>query len=625
MFSSRGLFSNIPCPHLRECHIPHCIFSHDATIVTSTSPSYIKTETSTADINGQNGQRKRRKVDGDGLQYDDSTVTPNPLPATTSTPSSSMSSAKNLSALTRSVSPPPLRRKPQVTAIKPSTPNVTIPTKSSKQPVRATYKDEALTPRTLKGAIPTTWDIRMRLLKVLHEQFVRLNTELKQDASEAEEILVLTDQALITKALDIEEDAAGQTVVYANLVKNKILHYKRMSVQQWVEEREKDISAEKAKVEVATTTKKPKAPPKSLDSGLSTEDELTLLKELYTPITNLQQHGYVAFAPSDTDVLKAKEGVEAAQGWEVCDRCKSRFQVFPDRREEDGAHASGGICTYHYGKPYFQEKSASNPKAKREKRYRCCGEAIGDSAGCTQAASHVYKITETKRMASVMQFVETPDNRDIGPEKAKQPVCVDCEMGYTVYGLELIRLTATTWPKGEEIVDVLVKPLGGILDLNSRFSGVWPKDLVDALPYSPSTGITTLTPNTTTKPALQIVSSPREARTLLFSHLSPSTPLIGHGLENDLNATRIIHPTLIDTALLYPHKAGLPYRNGLKMLVNQYLNRDIQIVTDGEIRGHDSKEDANAAGDLVRLRIKEKWEVMKREGWVLREGRMMKN
>ncbi len=35
---------------------------------------------------------------------------------------------------------------------------------------------------------------------------------------------------------------------------------------------------------------------------------------------------------------------------------------------------------------------------------------------------------------------------------------------------------------------------------------------------------------------MQIVSSPVVARDLLFSLISPDTPLIGHGLENDLNA-----------------------------------------------------------------------------------------
>ena len=204
------------------------------------------------------------------------------------------------------------------------------------------------------------------------------------------------------------------------------------------------------------------------------------------------------------------------------------------------------------------------------------------------------------------------------------PVCIDGEMGYTVYGLELVRLTATSWPSGDELFDVLVRPVGQILDLNSRYSGVWPMDMAKAVPWDapPDSGpVPKGTSGTTRK--LRIVESPAAARALLFSHISPQTPIIGHGLENDLNATRIIHPTVIDTALLFPHKAGLPYRNGLKMLMHTHLNRHIQVVVDGKMEGHDSKEDANAAGDLVRFSVGNEWQKMQRDGWTLQDGEFM--
>jgi hypothetical protein len=46
-------------------------------------------------------------------------------------------------------------------------------------------------------------------------------------------------------------------------------------------------------------------------------------------------------------------------------------------------------------------------------------------------------------------------------------------------------------------------------------------------------------------------ASPEVARELLFSLISPDTLLIGHGIENDLNAVRIAHPTIIDTYYRY--------------------------------------------------------------------------
>jgi len=146
--------------------------------------------------------------------------------------------------------------------------------------------------------------------------------------------------------------------------------------------------------------------------------------------------------------------------------------------------------------------------------------------------------------------------------------------------------------------------------------------MTEAIPWDPSSEILPPTNNAASaeKRNLRIVSSPAAARALLCSYLSPRTPLIGHGLENDLNATRLIHPTIIDTALLFPHKAGLPYRNGLKALMHTHLNRQIQVVVAGKIVGHDSKEDANAAGDLVRFQLSREWEKMQREGWLLKDG-----
>ena len=97
--------------------------------------------------------------------------------------------------------------------------------------------------------------------------------------------------------------------------------------------------------------------------------------------------------------------------------------------------------------------------------------------------------------------------------------------------------------------------------------------------------------------------------------------LIGHGLENDLNASRIIHPQLIDTVLLFPHKRGLPVRHGLKHLMQSMLNKQVQVETEGKVTGHDSAEDARSAGELVRLKLKEEWNRMKGIGWQVKDGK----
>lgn len=639
MFTSKGLFSEIRCPYQDTCILPRCIFAHAKEKPTAT-PSTVE-DSSFANVDDEHSQqsrRKRQKVNDENERRSLSlekaaaaSTKSQRVESLSPSVSESRSPDEKPKSFTRPISPPPLRKKsnngthmllpqPQTRKSNVSTPksntNGTLtphktPTAKSST-LQTPLKKEGLNPRPLKTPNPATHQVRFKLLQALHDQFKRLNSELEKDASDAEEKLVLSEQALISRALDIEEEAAHTPTIYSNAVKNKILLYKRMSVKQWVDEREKEVAQAKAKEAALmsdTPNPKPKLPPKVIKTGLKLEEEIMLLPRLYTPIMGLSKHGYITSIPTDEEIETAKQGVESAKGWEVCDRCKNRFQVFPGRREEDGALTSSGKCTYHYGKAFYTDRSASDPKAKRERRYKCCGQAIGDSAGCIQGDCHVFKITEVKRLAAVLNFQKTPEN----PAKVGNPVCIDGEMGYTVYGLELIRLTATSWPSGAPLFDVLVRPVGEILDLNSRFSGVWPKDMASAQPYSSSNP-------TSEKGQLQIVSSPAEARALLFSHLSPRTPLIGHGLENDLNAARVIHTMIIDTALLFPHKAGLPYRNGLKMLMSTHLNRDIQVVNEGKVEGHDSKEDANAAGELVRYKLAEMWEKMKRQGWIVEHG-----
>ncbi|KAL2258306.1 hypothetical protein VTK26DRAFT_8424 [Humicola hyalothermophila] len=529
------------------------------------------------------------------------------------------------------------------------------PQKDTPQKV-APRKPEALNPRHLKSAAPAPHDFRYKVLKLLHEQFQRLNNELKKDAKDDEKELVLSAQELIWLALDEEQRmATDKPAIYQNVIKNRIMTYKRMTPGQWRDERMAELRKKAARTAPSRATKSatPQAilgEPKVIETGLTPQQEVEFLSHLLTPITGLSQWGYVPVAPTDEEIAKAREGEEAGLGWEVCDRCKTRFQVFPGRREEDGALASGGQCVHHPGRMYYPERAPGSTE-KQPRRYRCCQQAVGDSAGCGIGQTHVFKTASPARLAAVVPFVETPPNPSVPKDRA---VCFDCEMGYTVRGMELLRLTVTNWPDGKELLDVLVRPVGEILDLNSRYSGVWPEDLANAEPWSgeiPSsdqdgttttsttsqdtrreegaaTSTTTTTTTTTTtstttatatkKKPLKIVPSPAAARDLLFSLIAPSTPLIGHGLENDLNAVRVIHPTLIDTILLYPHPRGLPLRWGLKKLMETELNTAIQVDLG---TGHDSAEDARAAGQLVRWKVAQRWKGMKAEGWRWVEGR----
>ncbi|KAL7909087.1 hypothetical protein GGI35DRAFT_426731 [Trichoderma velutinum] len=621
---------HIPCPAGNRCTAFQCIFGHEKDNVKIDEESISERVKDEALLpSNQDRPSKRLKVDAENPSLSSQTgVASNartgPKPAETQKRSS-------LQSVTRPISPPPLKRKAPA-----STQSANAATAKNQQPTTKPgastskttapvkpKKAESLNPRLLKSS-PASHEIRMKLLRLLHQEFKRLNDELRKAVNDQEQKLLLSDQDLIIRALDEEQACAiEKPAVYSNVMKNKVMQYKRMTVAQWKEARAKEKQEAQKKLQKDSMVD---GEPRKIETGLTHAQEVELLKRILTPLDDMANHGYVPVVPTQEQIKSAVDGMEAAKGWEKCDRCQQRFQVFPGRREEDGALTTGGACKFHWGKTYVPSKLPGD-KTRVPKRYHCCGQEVGESAGCFTHEHHVFKASDAKRLAAILNFAETPENPLAPTDRA---VCFDCEMCYTVHGLELVRLTATSWPTGDDLLDVLVQPLGEILDLNSRFSGVWPEDLAAAESWSVNDDLKPSKDSDETgsedgelkskKKKLKIVSSPEVARDLLFSLISPTTPLIGHGLENDLNSVRIVHPTIIDSVLLYPHKMGLPYRYGLKTLMNVHMNRKIQQETGPKMLGHDSSEDARAAGDLVRLRVMDVWNDMKRVGWKVVDG-----
>ena len=605
MFSPEGLFKKVQCPEGTHCYLPNCIFAHidfgqklkaEDKSTDFAAPNNVSQEQQQAN---PDEPRKRRRIEintGFDQKNDRESMARNSPPATVTLPGTA----------SRSISPPPLRRigKREEHTFPPSG-------ISSTNSATLNGKSEAaaltLNPRMLPNP-PASHAVRMQLTKMLHDCMLRLNEEIKESDDSSKGAVELSREELIMAALSEEEAAAkNNPSIYANVMKLRIVKLKKMKVLEWKEESLERI----ARQTPLSAHIEPKALPTVIDTGLKPSQEIAFLPRLVAKQNGLARHGYVPKPPSKEEVAQAGQGLDTAQGWEQCDRCKTRFQVFPGRRE-DGTLTSGGHCTYHPAKPRRPVPKNKADKVSKEPIFTCCNENVGMSPGCAMAPSHVFKVSDPKRLALIMPFEETPVNAQAAANQSA--ICFDCEMAYTTLGLELIRLTATSWPNGDELVDFLVRPTGEILDLNSQFSGVWPSDFANASPYNhDATKVpTTSKDGELAPPTLPVVESPMAARALLFSHLTSSTPLIGHALDNDLNATRIIHPSIIDTVLLYPHPRGLPIRFGLKVLMKQHLNRDIQM---GGAQGHDSKEDARAAGDLVRLRVAEMWKRMKAEGW----------
>ncbi|KAL6715887.1 RNA exonuclease 3 [Lecanora helva] len=644
MFSSIGLFKDIPCPEQSQCSLFNCIFSHPAPsqnsiangsgiehpppeVLVDERADHPKAPLSVAngyhdDAPDQNQSRKKRRLSQDGEFHpavqNKMPMGPRRQPLANPQAVKELESARLPSSAIKEVSPPPprnfktkaaehlLAKAEAVSKIKTSSePKLNGPVEPGKK-----TPEVSLNPRMIKNP-PAAHAVRMQLIKLLHEQMVRLDDEVWQSQDASKTALKLSPQELIIEALEEEENVAKQNpTVYLNVVKLRITKLKKMKLPEWKEERLRQI----AKRVPATAATGPKAIPQTIETGLSSSQEISFLSNMFAKQPDLIKFGYVPSPPSDEEITRAREGVEAGQGWEQCDRCKTRFQVFPGRRKEDGALTSGGTCSYHPARPRRPPAKDNSDKGHRDLMYACCNESVGTSIGCTTASSHVFKVSDPKRMAVILPFKKTPPKLlTPGPNRA---VCFDCEMGYTTMGLELIRLTATSWPDGEELLDVLVRPLGEILDLNSQFSGVFSEHYSNAIPYGTNEGTKIGESKTNQKAALQLVESPLVARDLLFELLTPETPLIGHALDNDLNAVRVVHPCIVDSVLLYPHPRGLPIRFGLKVLMKTHLDRDIQM---GGAEGHDSKEDARAAGDLVRLKVANMWEAMRKDGWTVRK------
>ncbi|KAK8115167.1 REX3-RNA exonuclease member of the family of 3'-5' exonuclease [Apiospora kogelbergensis] len=608
MASSLGMLKSLPCPAGKGCTAFQCLFKHPedetqaaphqdtVTATTGADASEVPLATST----NQDSPRKRQRVASPGVRKASA------RPAVEKAPTPPV----------QAISPPPLKHKGSATPTQSGKPSPTTQQTKSAQakPAAAVPKKiETLNARHL-GKAPAKHDMRNKLLKVLHESYVRLNSQLKKETKGQgpEAALVLSDQELIVKALDEEEHhAVKKFTIYNNAFKNRITHYKKMDLAHWKEERLASVKKEYG------TGEEPKQGPKPIETGLTPEQEVAFLPRLRVDLETLQHFGYIATVPKEGDIEKAEKAVAFSGNFETCDRCTRRFAVFPGRREEDGALASNGPCVYHPGKVCFTPGDRLN---ERTRKWRCCHQSVGDTNGCTTAENHVFKFTDPARLASVVNFVKTPPNPDAPKNRA---VSFDCEMGYTVYGMELIRITAVSWPAGDELLDVLVKPVGQIIDLNTRYSGVRPEDIAKAERWKPGddhrpTMVPSANPEEPPKRKLKLVDSPPVARDLFFSLISPETPVIAHGAENDLNAVRIVHPMVLDTVLLYPHKKGLPLRNGLKHLMEVELDRKIQVDdTVDKMQGHDSAEDARAAGDLVRLKVKREWDILKRAGWKL--------
>uniref|UniRef100_A0A8C6RSP2 REX1, RNA exonuclease 1 n=1 Tax=Nannospalax galili TaxID=1026970 RepID=A0A8C6RSP2_NANGA len=287
------------------------------------------------------------------------------------------------------------------------------------------------------------------------------------------------------------------------------------------------------------------------------------LREYLLTQDQLKENGYPfphPERPGGAIIFTAEEKKPKDPSCRICCRCGTEYLV-----SSSGRCVRNEECYYHWGRLRRNRVAGG-----WETQYMCCSAAVG-AVGCQVAKQHVQDGRKENLEGFVRTFEkEIPDNAHAGV------FALDCEMSYTTYGLELTRVTVVDTDM-QVVYDTFVKPDNEVVDYNTRFSGVTEADLVD-------TSITL-----------------RDVQAVLLSMFSADTILIGHSLESDLLALKVIHSTVVDTSVLFPHRLGLPYKRSLRNLMADYLRQIIQDNVDG----HSSSEDASACMHLVTWKIRE--------------------
>ncbi|XP_071339683.1 RNA exonuclease 1 homolog isoform X2 [Trachinotus anak] len=383
-------------------------------------------------------------------------------------------------------------------------------------------------------------DVRQRYVNMFTEEFLKTTA----NVNDAFEKAVAEERAVYNRSVN--------KLKYLSIAVNLL---KRLKNQITVSAKdEKKVHSQMLKGNIPLDLKMfngnadEKALYESLKDYILTEEKLI---ESNYPVQHPEKPGSAAlFADNkkvNTDPLKR-----------ICCRCGATYSV-----SQIGKHIRKEECNYHYGKGVENRVPGGV-----ETRYSCC-EGVMGAPGCQVFKLHVHD------SLSLEGFVSTVPRH---PSDMSCPgvYSLDCEMCYTVHGLELSRVTVVN-SSLQVIYDTFVRPDNEVIDYNTRFSGISEEDVKG---------------NNT---------SLREVQETLLSFIKADTVLIGHSLETDLCALKLLHGTVVDTSVVFPHRLGPPHKLTLNNLTAEYLRRIIQE----SVCGHDTAEDAAACMELMIWKVKE--------------------
>lgn len=279
-----------------------------------------------------------------------------------------------------------------------------------------------------------------------------------------------------------------------------------------------------------------------------------------------------------------------------CSRCGKGFYV-----TNGGDYVTTEPCFYHWGKVnrFFDGHQMRHI-------HSCCNRDYDATMpnGCTANRVHVWTGVSSGMNGPYEGFVRTKKRPGPMPYDGNTGVfALDCEMCFTGCGLELAKVSIIR-SDGNLFYESFVRPEREIVDYNTRFSGISEKDL-NTNCYSnnsrrASTASNSSSSSTGSNGYTRTVKSLKEVQKDLLKFVFEDTILIGHSIENDLKALKLIHKTIIDTSISFPHYYGLPYKRSLKSLTKTILKRDIQQHE----TGHCSFEDSRACLELILWKVR---------------------
>lgn len=183
-------------------------------------------------------------------------------------------------------------------------------------------------------------------------------------------------------------------------------------------------------------------------------------------------------------------------------------------------------------------------------------------------------------------FLQNPSPNPSSPKR--KAIVVDCEMAGVEGGKsDVVSLMAIDFLTGEVLVDTLVQPSQPIIKWRSDIHGITPEKMAAA------------------RAAKLVLEGVEAARAELWRFLDGDTVLVGQSVFHDLNCLRIVHKTVVDTAVLASDAVfgarGKPkyWDLGLKDLCRELLHIKIREDSRSGSSAHDSLEDVLAPREVV--------------------------